>query len=74
MRAAAAVAAGALLLAPPLLVAQGASGDKIVKMQTLNVRDILYVLTGGSNTLALFFLETNRGVKQRFLLFIFQLL
>ncbi len=31
----------------------GAQGDKIVRMQTLNVRDILYVLTGGSNTLAL---------------------
>ena len=30
-----------------------AQGDKIVRMQTLNVRDILYVLTGGSNTLAL---------------------
>jgi glyoxylase-like metal-dependent hydrolase (beta-lactamase superfamily II) len=26
---------------------------RIVRMQTLNVRDILYVLTGGSNTLAL---------------------
>src|SRR5262245_31992665 len=49
MRAAAAFAAGALLFAPPLLT----QGDKIVKMQTLNVRDILYVLTGGSNTLAL---------------------
>ena len=34
----------------PLLLAQG---DKIVRMQTLNVRDILYILTGGSNTLAL---------------------
>ena len=33
---------------------QGQQPDaKIVKMQTLNVRDILYVLTGGSNTLAL---------------------
>src|SRR5688572_16821918 len=30
-----------------------AQGDKIVRMQTLNVRDILYILTGGSNTLAL---------------------
>ena len=29
------------------------TGDKIVRMQTLNVRDILYILTGGSNTLAL---------------------
>jgi glyoxylase-like metal-dependent hydrolase (beta-lactamase superfamily II) len=35
---------------PPALLAQG---DKIVRMQTLNVRDILYILTGGSNTLAL---------------------
>jgi cyclase len=35
----------------PTLLAQG--GDKIVRMQTLNVRDILYILTGGSNTLAL---------------------
>jgi glyoxylase-like metal-dependent hydrolase (beta-lactamase superfamily II) len=52
MRTVAALAAGALLVAPPFL-AQGAQGDKIVKMQTLNVRDILYVLTGGSNTLAL---------------------
>ena len=37
MRAAAIFATGALLVAPPLL----AQGDKIVKMQTLNVRDIL---------------------------------
>jgi cyclase len=38
-------------LTVPTLLAQG--GGKIVRMQTLNVRDILYVLTGGSNTLAL---------------------
>ena len=49
MRVAAVIAAGALALAAPLL----AQGDRVVKMQTLNVRDILYVLTGGSNTLAL---------------------
>ena len=30
-----------------------ARATKIVRMQTLNVRDILYVLTGGGNTLAL---------------------
>ena len=33
--------------------AQGAQERRVVRMQTLNVRDILYVLTGGSNTLAL---------------------
>jgi cyclase len=38
---------------PGLAVRAYAQGDKIVRMQTLNVRDILYVLTGGSNTLAL---------------------
>jgi glyoxylase-like metal-dependent hydrolase (beta-lactamase superfamily II) len=27
--------------------------ERVVRMQTLNVRDILYILTGGSNTLAL---------------------
>ncbi len=33
---------------------QGSGPDsRVVRMQTLNVRDILYVLTGGSNTLAL---------------------
>jgi glyoxylase-like metal-dependent hydrolase (beta-lactamase superfamily II) len=52
------LAAGAMVLmagAAPRLSTPGllAQGDKIVKMQTLNVRDILYVLTGGSNTLAL---------------------
>jgi len=40
----------AVVVPLPALLAQG---DKIVRMQTLNVRDILYVLTGGSNTLAL---------------------
>jgi glyoxylase-like metal-dependent hydrolase (beta-lactamase superfamily II) len=49
MKRAAVFVAGALLLAPALV----AQSDKIVRMQTLDVRDILYVLTGGSNTLAL---------------------
>jgi cyclase len=48
MKGAAVLVAGALTLAP-----LSAQGDKIVRMQTLNVRDILYILTGGSNTLAL---------------------
>jgi glyoxylase-like metal-dependent hydrolase (beta-lactamase superfamily II) len=50
-----AVIAATLLLAglAGLLNNAHAQGDKIVKMQTLNVRDILYILTGGSNTLAL---------------------
>jgi len=53
-----AVALGALLAAGGLTIAaaapQGQQGTKIVRMQTLNVRDILYVLTGGGgNTLAL---------------------
>ncbi len=33
--------------------APAAQDGRVVRMQTLNVRDILYVLTGGSNTLAL---------------------
>lgn len=47
--------AAVLLLASTSLLhgVQGQSDGKIAKMQTLNVRDILYVLTGGSNTLAL---------------------
>ena len=40
----------ALVVLLPVAYAQDA---KVVRMQTLNVRDILYVLTGGSNTLAL---------------------
>ena len=48
MKGAAVLVAGALALAP-----LSAQGDKSVRMQTLNVRDILYLLTGGSNTLAL---------------------
>jgi glyoxylase-like metal-dependent hydrolase (beta-lactamase superfamily II) len=44
-----AVSTAGPVLSPTLL----AQGDKIVRMQTLNVRDILYILTGGSNTLAL---------------------
>jgi glyoxylase-like metal-dependent hydrolase (beta-lactamase superfamily II) len=54
------MAAGAAVTATILLsgfaglpVRAHAQADKIVRMQTLNVRDILYVLTGGSNTLAL---------------------
>ena len=51
IRAAALVAAGAMLTATG---SAQSSDRKIVKMQTLNVRDILYVLTGGGgNTLAL---------------------
>jgi cyclase len=44
------MAAGALLVLSLTVQAQDA---KIVRMQTLDVRDILYALTGGSNTLAL---------------------
>jgi cyclase len=54
MAAGAAVTAGILLstfVGLPINV--DAQGDKIVRMQTLDVRDILYVLTGGGNTLAL---------------------
>jgi cyclase len=45
-------ACAALVVALLLSVAY-AQDAKIVRMQTLNVRDILYVLSGGSNTLAL---------------------
>ena len=50
------VAAAALLALVSSLGSafQGSGPDsRVVRMQTLNVRDILYVLTGGSNTLAL---------------------
>jgi cyclase len=54
MAAGAAITASITLLAfAGLSVSAFTQGDKIVRMQTLNVRDILYVLTGGSNTLAL---------------------
>lgn len=47
-------AALAALLVSLVAGGQAQTDDKnVVKMQTLNVRDILYVLTGGSNTLAL---------------------
>jgi cyclase len=46
-------ALGALLTVPLASRVAGQTGDKVVRMQTLNVRDILYVLMGGSNTLAL---------------------
>jgi len=50
------VGAAALLalLSSIAAVLEGQKGDdRIVRIQTLDVRDILYVLTGGSNTLAL---------------------
>jgi len=50
------VGAAALLalLSSIVAVLEGQKGDdRIVRIQTLDVRDILYVLTGGSNTLAL---------------------
>jgi glyoxylase-like metal-dependent hydrolase (beta-lactamase superfamily II) len=50
------VGAAALLalLSPIAAVLEGhKANDRIVRIQTLDVRDILYLLTGGSNTLAL---------------------
>ena len=50
------VGAAALLalLSSIVAVLEGQKGDdRIVRIQTLDVRDILYLLTGGSNTLAL---------------------
>ncbi len=50
------VGAAALLalLSSIVAVLEGQKGDdRVVRIQTLDVRDILYVLTGGSNTLAL---------------------
>jgi len=50
------VGAAALLalLSPIVAVLEGQkANDRIVRIQTLDVRDILYLLTGGSNTLAL---------------------
>jgi len=51
------LAALVVVLTEALVASQPAAPNtqdrRVVRMQTLNVRDILYVLTGGSNTLAL---------------------